>query len=103
MSHPAFGPFDHIPTAELDEESRRHVLDAVLAGVALGSYDQTVVAWLAERPSPLVRSLAGLIARARRLERQRSRPRPYTRRRKEPGFVVLSPAVMQMIRGGLFG
>lgn len=57
------GPYSHRPGATLNEESRHALLDQALAGVDLGSYDQDVVDWLASRPTPVVRSVAGLIER----------------------------------------
>jgi hypothetical protein len=65
------GPYSHRPGATLDEESRRALLDQALAGVDLGSYDSDVVDWLASRPTPVVRSVAGLIERRSALRPQR--------------------------------
>jgi len=57
------GPYDHIPGATLNEASRRALLDQALAGVELGTFDEAAVAWLARQPTPVVRSIAGLIER----------------------------------------
>jgi hypothetical protein len=65
------GPYSHRPGASLNEESRHALLDQALAGVALGSYDQDVVDWLASRPTPVVRSIAAMVERKAALGPQR--------------------------------
>jgi hypothetical protein len=84
------GPYSHIPGATLDEASRRQLLDQALAGVELGSYDSDVVDWLASRPTPVVRSIAGLIER---------------RAARGPQRVLVVPddllAVLRVVRGAL--
>jgi hypothetical protein len=96
------GPYAYPLGISLDEDSRRAILEEALAGVELGAFDHAVVAWLVGVGTPRVASVAGMIQRARGVERvgRRRRPRPYTRR-PVPGraYVTLSPAVVDLIRG----
>jgi hypothetical protein len=96
------GPYDHIPTATLDEESRHALLGEALAGVDLGAYDEQVLSWLGRQPTPVVRSVAGMVERARADERARKHPRPWPSRRPVPGraYVLLTENVVDLLREG---
>jgi hypothetical protein len=63
------GPYDHPPSAHPDERARRELLGRAFRGVERGAYDELVVAWLAEQDVAAVRSIVGMVERARRVER----------------------------------
>jgi hypothetical protein len=66
--HP--GPYERPPNAHLDERTRRELLGEALRGVERGAYDERVVAWLAEQDPATLRSVVGMMERARRVERE---------------------------------
>jgi hypothetical protein len=69
------GPYDHPPSAYLDGDARRELLDQALAGVERGTWDERVITWLVNADTPTIRSVVGLVTRARATER-RERPKP---------------------------
>ena len=64
------GPDDHPPSAHLDQGARYKLLGRALRGVERGADDELVVAWLAEQDAVVVRSIVGMVERARRVERE---------------------------------
>jgi hypothetical protein len=64
------GPYERPPGSHLDQEARRELLDRALRGVERGAYDERVVAWLAEQDAAVLRSVVGMVERARRVERE---------------------------------
>jgi hypothetical protein len=64
------GPYERPPGAPLDERARRELLGRALRGVERGAYDERVVAWLAAQDPAVLRSLVGMVERARRVERE---------------------------------
>ena len=63
------GPYDHPPSAHPDERACRELLGEALRGVERGAYDELVVAWVAEQDVAAVRSVVGMVERARHVER----------------------------------
>jgi hypothetical protein len=53
-----------------EPDARRELLGRVLHGVELDADDERVVAWLADQDVALVRSIVGMVERARLLERR---------------------------------
>jgi hypothetical protein len=66
------GP-DHRPGGHQDGAARRGPLDRAFDGVDLGSYDRAVLDWLASQDAATVEAVAGMVERARLLERKAAR------------------------------
>jgi hypothetical protein len=60
------GPFEAVPPGpHLSLETRRVLLARALTGIELGAWDERALNWLAEADTPIVRSIVGMIERAR--------------------------------------
>lgn len=60
------GPFEAVPPGpHLILETRRVLLARAISGIKLGAWDQRTLNWLAQADTPIVRSIADMIERAR--------------------------------------
>jgi hypothetical protein len=67
------GPDDHRPSDHRDQAARRAPLDRALDGVDLGSDDRAVLDWLGSQDTATIEAVAGMVERARLLERKAAR------------------------------
>jgi hypothetical protein len=93
------GPYDHPPSAPLGEVARRKLLALALHGIELGAYDERVVAWLAGQDVAVVRSIVGMVERARRLDRKAA-TRASLRGAKLDDFLTLLEVVRDALAAG---
>ena len=59
------GPVREMPAAYLPRAEREQMLAGVLAGVEMGDWDRVIARWMAGWDTPVVVTVASLIARAR--------------------------------------
>ena len=59
------GPVHEMPVAYVPPSERERMLAGVLAGVEMGDWDRVVARWMAGWDTPVVVTVASLIARAR--------------------------------------
>lgn len=80
------GPINEAPWGRYVAVDRAAALHAPLAGIELGSYDERILAWLAEMgDNPTVLTIASLLHRARTAQ-----PLPSTATEAEPRFDLIT-------------